>query len=91
MFVNIFYFGLGFLVVTLGETAAHSVDRMFSCILTICNFSYSRFGFTGRDLGSDCSSSWSLHICYFYNLKPSEIYSRPLQIGASFVVYKDRC
>ena len=36
------------------------------CILTICNFSYFLFWFSGRDLGSDCPSSWSLPTCYFY-------------------------
>ena len=48
------------------QIAAHSVDHMFSCILTtcICNFSYFLFWFRGRNLGSDCSSSWSLHTCY---------------------------
>ena len=29
------------------EIAAHSVDHMFSCILTICNIVISRYGFEG--------------------------------------------
>ena len=36
------------------------------CILTICNFILFPFLVLGLDLGSDYSSSSSLHTCYFY-------------------------
>ena len=40
---------------------------MFSLrILAICNLSYFPFWVLGRDLGSDCPGSWSLHTCCFY-------------------------
>ena len=32
------------------------------CFSTICNFSSFPFWFLGLDLGSDCFSSWYLHI-----------------------------
>ena len=31
------------------------------CFVTSCYFSYLSFFVLGRDLGSDCSSPWSLH------------------------------
>ena len=44
---------------TFWEGDAHSVDHMFTCILTICYLSYFPFRFEGWLFGSDCSSSWS--------------------------------
>ena len=51
---------------TFWERAAHSVYRMFSCILTYCNFSYfPRWFFRGGgDFGSECIISRSLLIFY---------------------------
>ena len=49
------------------ERVGHSVDHIFSLYFDYCNCnsSYFPFGFLGHDLGSECSSSWSLHTCYF--------------------------
>ena len=48
-----------------GQRAVHSVDNVFSFILTDCNFSYFPFWFWVRDLGSDCTGFWPLLTCYF--------------------------
>ena len=39
------------------EIAAHLVNQLLSCILTICNISYFPFLFRGLNLGSDCVRS----------------------------------
>ena len=49
----------------LEKKAAHSVNHVLFCILTICNISYFPFWFLGLDVGSDCFSSWSLYTSYY--------------------------
>ena len=61
---------------TLWESAAHSVGHMFFFVLSICNFSFLPLSrFRGRDVGSDCISSWSLltfHFLYIQDTKREE-------------------
>ena len=52
--------------------AARSVDR----VLTICNFSYFPFWFSGP--GSDCYNSLSLHIFTFIKDSHEQTDKRPL-------------
>ena len=46
---------------TLWERAAHPVAHMLFCYMSICIFVL----FRKHDLGSDCTSSWSLLTVYF--------------------------
>ena len=52
---------------TFWEGAAHSVYHMFSLYFDIAILVISDFGFWGRGFGSDCTSSWSLLIFYFFH------------------------
>ena len=55
---------------TFWKRAAHAVGHtcMFPLYFDYFYFSLHYFPllFSGRNLGSDCSSSWSLYTCYFY-------------------------
>ena len=55
---------------TFWERASYSVDHMFSLYLD--NSLFWLFPVLVLRVGfwSDCSSSWSLHTCYFYNVFP---------------------
>ena len=62
------WFGFGSVVTAFWERAAHSVNHMCLCIMSICGFDRVPTWFRGRGYGSDCTSPWSLLTFYFLNI-----------------------